>query len=1148
MFFSLEEDRGFQRVIKGIPLSRREVDTLACLLSGKGVKSIASLLSVSPRTIETYIRSVMLKFGCNSRDGIIDFIEKSSQISLLKDHYSHLLCQAAFKQSLQKVAKLHAQKDSVVLYSPTSTQTASFFLHQIMSCLELAGIKAAVELNSPPFFMGQETTSIVGVICRKEVSPHTPILFLLQGHPSLEKISQEVEEIGYVNFQMPEEESGKPVNELYMYMAFFEVLKKILPSVSFESILSEFKKQDISPDESSKYEGQKETFSEGAIFKHPLLFSKKLIVRGVVGAVLVVLLFLVIGHHFLKDKNQNSSIRSDLPVPHSKSSLDRSNVLAKIDHVFNSQQLGIQSVTLVGAGGAGKTTLARLFGRSQNNHLIWEINSETEESLYASFQNLAYALSRTSEQKSELNFIMQIPDIFTQKKHLLFYVKRRLKEESPWFLIYDNVEALSDIKDFIPDDQKVWGIGKMLITTRNINDKNTSYIDSKSVIFIEELEQADALKLFAKILYDLAPDKLTSFQTKEAIHLLKKIPRFPLDVSIAAFYIKKTMSSCDQYLDKIQEHIKEFDKSQEFILKNVNHYAKTRYGIISSSFERIIQINPDFKELLLLICLLGSQDIPKSFLESYKDTSVVEQFLYNLKKHALITHEFSVGQKKSRYTFSLHRSVQEMGLIFLKNLLSDKEKFKAINQMIDGIKLFKELSPDIKSYDDFSGAIDCPDRLLLLPHLEILGKRLEQLNLSEELNNTSQAYLSLLSGAIHYCCTLNILLSQKYLSQFFNQISTRCDCSIPPNLQALMVLVLGAIYIDLGNPNQGLLYLYKGLSLVEKIPGAEILKSEMLRLIGVAYSRNNEFEKSNHFFESALAALSLVDKLPKKNQEAETYLQLASSYSNYYLNKEPAYKAENYILKALEILGASHLFYETKEKDPKLLTLIVAKKKERLGEVYNRLGRYREAIIKGLREADYIIDQGHLSDHFFLKAEIDLNMGEALLREGNLEEAEQRLTNSLKTSEKTLGPAAACTWQARIHRAEVRFSLGKLDLAYEDCAFVLDLTIQETHPYGVLLHSTAFYYAAIIKYKQNDFEKAAKYFSDFFRKIKAFCGSFLDNKDYQDLVSKMVFDHTIHATLQDLKLCCQHSKFIFSAIYGASHPFVKDFVLKNAID
>ena len=164
-----------------------------------------------------------------------------------------------------------------------------------------------------------------------------------------------------------------------------------------------------------------------------------------------------------------------------------------------------------------------------------------------------------------------------------------------------------------------------------------------------------------------------------------------------------------------------------------------------------------------------------------------------------------------------------------------------------------------------------------------------------------------------------------------------------------------------------------------------------------------------------------------------------------------------------------------------------------------------------------------------------------------VEAAEKKFTMALNFSEKALGALALTTWQTKVFRAEARLRLGKLDQAYEDCQAVLNLVKRGVNPYADLLYSQCFYIAAIVKYKQNDLEKAAEHFSDFFKKIKVFCRSFLDNKVYQDLESKMVFDSVIRATLQDLKLCCQHSTSIFSAIYGDSHPFVKSFTLKNEI-
>ena len=88
--------------IAGISLSPREIDIIACLLSGKGVKAIASFLQLSPRTVESYIRSIMLKFGCNSREGIIEFVEKSEHFTFAKNHYLYLLGLEASSNSLAK--------------------------------------------------------------------------------------------------------------------------------------------------------------------------------------------------------------------------------------------------------------------------------------------------------------------------------------------------------------------------------------------------------------------------------------------------------------------------------------------------------------------------------------------------------------------------------------------------------------------------------------------------------------------------------------------------------------------------------------------------------------------------------------------------------------------------------------------------------------------------------------------------------------------------------------------------------------------------------------------------------------------------------------------------------------------------------------
>ena len=70
--------------IGGIKFTFKEVNIIACLLHNRGNKKIAYLLSISPKTVESHIHNIMLKLGNNSREYIIDLVEKSAKLHLIK--------------------------------------------------------------------------------------------------------------------------------------------------------------------------------------------------------------------------------------------------------------------------------------------------------------------------------------------------------------------------------------------------------------------------------------------------------------------------------------------------------------------------------------------------------------------------------------------------------------------------------------------------------------------------------------------------------------------------------------------------------------------------------------------------------------------------------------------------------------------------------------------------------------------------------------------------------------------------------------------------------------------------------------------------------------------------------------------------------
>jgi tetratricopeptide (TPR) repeat protein len=266
-----------------------------------------------------------------------------------------------------------------------------------------------------------------------------------------------------------------------------------------------------------------------------------------------------------------------------------------------------------------------------------------------------------------------------------------------------------------------------------------------------------------------------------------------------------------------------------------------------------------------------------------------------------------------------------------------------------------------------------------------------------------------------------------------------------------------------------------------------------------------------------------------------------------YINKPQAQEAIKYAIKSLEALGASHLLYNTDLKQQEYLPEFLAKHKWRLGQVYTRLGLYKEAVEQGFREAQYLVDQ--LSGTYsypLLKPQIALGMGEVYLREDRLKEAEHSLNDAVNNIEKLLGAYRA--FPARVLRAETYIRQGKLNEASEDCKAIFKIDKKPNNNYLRLMFLTAFYHAAIIKHKEGDTAKADEYLSEFLQQIKPFCESFLDEKTYTHLDSTGAFSPILYNKKQAnniFKNKLHHASEIFSAIYGSSHPFVQDYIAIN---
>ena len=134
--------------IGDINFTLREIDIIACIINNRGDKKIAFLLSISPRTVSTHVRNIMLKLNCNSKESIIDFVEKFGKTKIFRQYYAELLSEASFNNYLAKIKKLLNNSEITIDIITKESAIAKNIplLQQLKKHLALANI--VLEINS----------------------------------------------------------------------------------------------------------------------------------------------------------------------------------------------------------------------------------------------------------------------------------------------------------------------------------------------------------------------------------------------------------------------------------------------------------------------------------------------------------------------------------------------------------------------------------------------------------------------------------------------------------------------------------------------------------------------------------------------------------------------------------------------------------------------------------------------------------------------------------------------------------------------------------------------------------------------------------------------------------------------------------------
>lgn len=965
--------------IDGKRLTKREIDILACIMSGKSSKTIAQLLSISWRTVDNHVYNLINKMQCHSRDALISFFEKTNKMDLLKQHYQNLL--------------IHNRNNN----------------HHFIN----------IEKNN----------------------------------------------IDYINKEI--------VFKLIGFILFFS------------------------------------------------------------------LLFLFFNHYrnnFFDVSHYKDAVRADLLIPGESSFLGRPNLIRNLKNCFkhgNNNTPTIKVVGLVGVGGSGKTTLARLYAKSSNYPIIWEINAENQESIISSFYDLAYALAKTKEELIEIQQIKAILYVDQRNKMLVEFVKSRLRKTPNWLLIYDNLTSFSETKTFFPHDVNIWGKGSVIVTTRDSNILSSTYIDKDNVIQVDQLSEDEALNLFCKILYHTETPNLSSIERNKLVTFLSNIPLFPLDILLSAYYIKNNEITPDQYLEHINKHNKIFNDAQKEFIKEISDYKQTRYDIITLSIKKILKINNKYKYLLFIIYNLNSQNIPINLISFGVDPVLFEQFVYHLKKYSLISSANVTKNKNNTGSFDLHRIIQNIGREFLLELLKSEEKEEMMASMV--VLLSNFYNEHIKN--------NYQQALILVPHLDTFLKNIKKIDIPMPERNKYEDKLNYLLGYSFLQSMPNLIKAKEYLEEIYKLSGREKNKDI--NKIALLLSDLAEICVDLEFSEEAIKYANESILLGDKTPNKNILRANNLSKIGYAYTNLNNFEKAEKSFTDALRILSNMKSELRKETESTVYSMLGWLYSVTYINRNNALKGVELAQHALEILNGTQFYEQNNISQAQKISCNIARHKVTLGDIYCRLGNYKEAK-KYFDDATYIINnEMDTCAHHLLKAYIKIGQSEIFLREKDFLNAEIFLNEAIRDCALLTNKNNTLTLVTRVFYVESLLQLGKLDLAEKECEYIFQITDHSQTNYAQLMSAISYYHAANIQNKKKMYNESFNYLSKFFQKISSLCKEILSPELYQTLATNGQFNVDNKKSPQagiNLKILFNNAKKIFIAIYGKEHPFIKDYI------
>ncbi len=368
-----------------------------------------------------------------------------------------------------------------------------------------------------------------------------------------------------------------------------------------------------------------------------------------------------------------------IPYPRNPFFTGRLQILQTL-HAALTQQNDVPPLTrsyaLRGLGGIGKTQIALEYAyryASAHTALLW-VNAQTRETLLASFISIAEMFSLLDQAEQDGNKIIQA-------------VTRWLGKQKGWLLIFDNVEDLTLLPQFLPPTHQ----GSLLVTTR-LQALGTL----AQPITVEPLIVTEAVLFLlqrAKLLPPgMAPMHLSPTDMLTAQTIVEEMAGLPLALDQAGAYIEETQCSLGNYLQHyLEQRLRLLDRRGN----SCQDHPASVQTTLSLSLQQVEQRSLVAAEILRFCAFLVPDAIPEEVIAvGFPACSEHLQALavdpWQLDEAIAVLGNYSLVHRNSATnTLSLHRIVQAV----VQDSLPRQEQEEWIKRVITALNL---VFPEVK--------------------------------------------------------------------------------------------------------------------------------------------------------------------------------------------------------------------------------------------------------------------------------------------------------------------------------------------------------------------------------------------------------------------------------------------------------------------